>query len=254
LEIAGSDVGIALSAWTSTSRDLDDRKIARVPALLARLLRDGHHTPFEKAYLRFLVLVDDATHIHLLKHRIGVSVNAESARYKELSSDAFYIPPDWPQEERAAYAAHARAAFVAYHQTLARLEAAGLSRKRAKESARYYLPKGAQLTLDIAFNWRSFLHFLSLRDTPHAQKEVREVAAEMLRQVEASGRFPITCRLARAYLALHGLLDAAMQTVDLLTSPPSRVTFDHDPKADAAEAPTEGTAQTEPAPSQESKP
>lgn len=233
-EIAGSDLGIALSAWTSTSRTLTREKIARVPALLARLLRDGHHTPFEKSYLRFLVLVDDATHIHILKHRIAVPVNGESARYKELTDDAFYIPQDWPQEEQDAYAAHARAAFAAYHQTLARLEAAGLSRKRAKESARYYLPKGLQITLDISFNWRSFLHFLRLRLSDHAQKEVREVAAEMLRQVEASGRFPVTCRLARAYLALYAKIDAATQALNLLGPLPASLAFFYDPKPDAS--------------------
>lgn len=215
LEIAGSDLGIALSAWTSTSRNLTREKIARVPALLARLLRDGHHTPFEKSYLRFLVLVDDATHIHLLKHRIAVPINGESARYKELTDDAFYIPPDWHQEEQDAFAAHAHASFAAYHQTLARLEAAGLPRKRAKESARYYLPKGAQVWLDVSFNWRSFLHFLSLRDTPHAQREVREVAQRMMSLVEATGSYPTTCFLVRRYLRLLSAFHQAVAVLDL---------------------------------------
>ena len=48
------------------------------------LASEGHHTPFEKSSLHFLVTVDQATHIHLLKHRIGVAINGESARYKEL--------------------------------------------------------------------------------------------------------------------------------------------------------------------------
>jgi thymidylate synthase ThyX len=34
------------------------------------------------------------------------------------------------------------------------------------------------------FNWRSFYHFLSLRNKPDAQKEIREIAAEMLRLVK----------------------------------------------------------------------
>ncbi len=234
-EIAGSDLGIALSAWTSTSRDLDPAKIARVPALLGRLLRDGHHTPFEKSYLRFLLLVDDATHVHILKHRIGVPVNGASDRYMERTADNFYIPDDWPADLRASYAAHARACFAAYHQAIARLEAAGVPRKRAKESARFHLPKGAQITLDVSFNWRSFIHFLRLRLSDHAQKEVREVAAEMLRLIEASGRYPVTCRLARAYLALHHTLDAALSGLDLLGVLPSRFSLHFDPKEDAAQ-------------------
>jgi thymidylate synthase (FAD) len=73
----GSDEVMALSAWTSTSRELTDDKIQRVPKLLKMLASEGHHTPFEKSSLHFLVNVDQATHIHLLKHRVGVSINGE---------------------------------------------------------------------------------------------------------------------------------------------------------------------------------
>ena len=49
----GSDETHALSAWTSTSRDLTDDKRVRIPKLLAMLADDGHHTPFEKSSLIF---------------------------------------------------------------------------------------------------------------------------------------------------------------------------------------------------------
>ena len=48
---------------------------------------------------------------HLIKHRIGVSVNSESARYKELKEDKFYVPDDWPEAERSAYSQFAERAF-----------------------------------------------------------------------------------------------------------------------------------------------
>ena len=85
----GSDTIHAQSAWTSTSRELTDEKLSRVDKLLTMLATEGHHTPFEKSSLHFLVTVEQATHIHLLKHRIGVSINGESARYKELKEDRF---------------------------------------------------------------------------------------------------------------------------------------------------------------------
>jgi thymidylate synthase ThyX len=34
------------------------------------------------------------------------------------------------------------------------------------------------------FNWRSFSHFLSLRNKPDAQVEVREIASQMLNLVK----------------------------------------------------------------------
>lgn len=179
----GSDEIHALSAWTSTSRDLTTEKSGRIPDLLKMLAENGHETPFEKSSLHFLVTVDTATHVHLLKHRIGVSVNGESARYKELKNDKYLIPNDWPIAEQAKYVAFMEDALMRYHDTLQRLVDSGMDRKRAKESARFYLPYGNQITMDVMFNWRSFHHFLGLRMKPDAQKEVRELAENMLTQV-----------------------------------------------------------------------
>lgn len=179
----GSDETHALSAWTSTSRDLNEEKKERIPKLLKMLAEQGHHTPFEKSSLHFLVTVDTATHIHLLKHRIGVSVNGESARYKELKGDKYYVPKDWPLTEQAKYIAFAEDAIMRYHETLENLVKSGMDRKRAKESARFYLPYGNQITMDVMFNWRSFHHFLGLRMKPDAQREICWLAEEMLRLV-----------------------------------------------------------------------
>tara|TARA_R110000851_G_scaffold182120_1_gene331207 strand:- start:528 stop:1052 length:525 start_codon:yes stop_codon:yes gene_type:complete len=156
------------------------------------LATEGHHTPFEKSSLHFLVTTDIATHIHLLKHRIGVNINAESARYKEFRINKYHLPVDWPEDEREDLEWFISDAFERYHKCIARLEEQGYDRKRAKESARFYLPYGIQITCDIMFNWRSFAHFQKLRNDEHAQLEVREVAAEMLRLVEEQGDFPKT--------------------------------------------------------------
>lgn len=184
----GGDLTHACSAWTSTARDLTPEKEARVPEFLKMLATNGHHTPFEKSMLHFLVTVDVATHIHLIKHRIGVSVNGESARYKELKEDKYLIPHDWPEIEQAHLETHIQDSLRAYHAALERLTPI-IGRKRAKESARFYLPYANQISLDISFNFRSFMHFMGLRNTFHAQKEVMEVAHEMLRLVAETERF-----------------------------------------------------------------
>jgi thymidylate synthase (FAD) len=188
----GGDESHALSAWTSTSRDLTDEKRDRIPKLLKMLAENGHETPFEKSSLHFLVVTDVSVHIHLLKHRIGVSVNGESARYKELKDDKYYVPVDWDEEEKSKYVEHMEASLKRYHDVLTRLEKKGVSRKRAKESARMYVPYGNQLTADVMFNFRSFVHFLRLRYSTHAQLEVRELAGEMLRLVKDTGQFDAT--------------------------------------------------------------
>jgi thymidylate synthase (FAD) len=175
----GSDLIHAQSAWTSTSRDITDEKKARVGKLLKMLASEGHHTPFEKSSLHFLVTVDQATHIHLLKHRIGVSINGESARYKELKEDKKYIPEDWPVKwvERLEWMTSVSNTF--YHQCLDDLTPT-LGRKRAKESARFFKTFNSQITMDVMFNWRSFYHFQQLRNSEHAQVEVKQLAQDML--------------------------------------------------------------------------
>ena len=175
----GDDLVHACSAWTSTSRELTSEKIERVPKLLTMLATEGHHTPFEKSSLHFLVTVDQATHIHLLKHRIGVSINGESARYKELKEDKTYLPTDWPERWDTALRNFTNESNMLYHQCLEELTLI-VGRKRAKESARFFKTFNSQITMDIMFNWRSFAHFQQLRNSEHAQLEVRELAQQML--------------------------------------------------------------------------
>ena len=190
----GGDKTHALSAWTSTSRDLTDDKRGRMGNLLKMLAEAGHHTPFEKSSLHFLVTCDIGAHIHILKHRVGVSVNAESARYKELKEDKYYIPEDWneiypshndiPVSDWAdQLAKYTELGNDLYHKCIVDLEPV-LGRKRAKESARFFKTYNSQITADILFNFRSFAHFLNLRNKPDAQLEIREISATMLEQVK----------------------------------------------------------------------
>jgi thymidylate synthase (FAD) len=174
----GSDEVIACSAWTSTSRDLTDEKKERIPKLINMLWSNGHETPFEKGMVHFLVDTDIASHIHLLKHRIS-SLNAESARYKELKEDKSYIPEDWPEKWKEALVDYSKMSNELYHLCVQELEPV-LGRKRAKESARFFKTYNSQIQADVSFNMRSFANFQKLRNSEHAQKEIREIAQEML--------------------------------------------------------------------------
>lgn len=188
----GSDLIHAQSAWTSTSRELTLEKIDRVPKLLNMLASEGHETPFEKSSLHFLITVDQATHIHLLKHRIGVSINGESARYKELKEDKTYIPEDWEDIKSSKFntffslhfdgtgswseilSSYTELGNDLYHKALLELTPI-LGRKRAKESARFFKTFNSQITMDVMFNFRSFVHFLHLRNSEHAQKRSKRI-------------------------------------------------------------------------------
>lgn len=200
----GSDEIIACSAWTSTSRELTEDKIKRIPKLINMLWTQGHETPFEKATIHFLVNTDIATHIHLLKHRMS-SMNGESARYKELN-DKYYIPSDWRPNESGKpnhYVLNNWANILEkktiemndlYHECLNQITPI-VGRARAKESARFFKPYNTQIEADISFNMRSFANFLRLRKSEHAQLEVREVAQKMFDIVKALPQFEHTINI-----------------------------------------------------------
>jgi len=207
--IYGDDELIACSAWTSTSRELTKEKKNRINQLINELWNNGHETPFEKGVVHFLINCDIASHIHLLKHRMS-SLNAESARYKELKEDKFYIPSDWEdlkitQEiemcdgDVPSYRANfhtwdkiiedfTEESNRLYHECLKQLTPI-LGRKRAKESARYFKTYNSQIQSDIMFNMRSFANFLKLRKSEHAQLEIKEIASRMLELVRQTGKF-----------------------------------------------------------------
>ena len=193
----GGDMRHALSAWQSTeiavAQGLIDLDVARrievlydetvvtkkrsPRDLLAFLAKHEHETPFEKSTLDFQLRGDIASHIQVIKHRIAVSVNSESARYKELK-DKWYVPADWEDKPILTYSpptiatellmragcktwgeALDRFCWVGhqlYHQAVNELKEP-LGRKRAKESARYFLPYAKQLDFDTMFNFRFYL-------------------------------------------------------------------------------------------------
>jgi flavin-dependent thymidylate synthase len=195
----GGDEAIACSAWTSTFRDLTDEKRERIPALLKQLWSAEpvpHGSPFEKGVVHFLVDCDIASHIHLLKHRIA-SINAESARYKELKEDKFYTPKDWKgiklSDDLLEYNTEASWLLLLedytergnklYHQCLEDLTPV-LGRKRAKESARFFKTYNSQIQADVMFNMRSFHNFITQRMDDHAQLEIQGIAKQMLELVK----------------------------------------------------------------------
>lgn len=192
----GGDETHAISAWTSTSSaPLTDARRERIPKLL-KMLADNHHgTPFEKSYLHFTIHTELPTHYQCLKHRVGVSINAESARYQEIRHDDYYVPHDWPPEWKERMVKHADESLALYHEALKALTPS-LGRKRAKESARFFRPMSGQLTSDISFNFRSFVHFYRLRSAPDAQLEVADLANEMLTQIKAIPGNPFQHSLA----------------------------------------------------------
>jgi len=197
----GGDKAIARAAWTSTQIDVDSRSDEQVRDLLVnKLWNNGsgkpHRTPFERGIVEFNVTCDVASHIHLIKHR-HANINGESARYKELQEDKYYLPKDWqgirisdsgealstPSDDwHQRLAEYTEEGNRLYHACLADLSPV-LGRKRAKESARFFKTYNSQITLSVMMNMSCFHNFYTLRSDSAAQLEIQEIASKMLELV-----------------------------------------------------------------------
>ena len=160
---------------------------------LTRLLRDGHHSPFEHQAMTFRVHAPVFVTRQLARHRIA-SYNEVSGRYSELEP-VFYLPPcdrplvqtgktmDYTFEQNDAawdttvdvLRTASAEAWVAYD----RLLAGGV----AKEAARMVLPVNIYSTIWVTMNTRALLNFFHLRTSDygsHPQWEIEQVARRML--------------------------------------------------------------------------
>ena len=209
------------SSWVnSLYNDTKKNRRSSPQELLTRLASEGHYTPFEKSTLHFQIRADIASHIHFLKHRIGVSINTESARYKELE-DKWYLPSDWatfdgtqihlvdeldenlanvpgfdkPEDIVDLLNTYTKLGHKLYHLACKKLPPI-VGRRRAKECSRYFLPYCKQVDFDVMFNFRSFIHFQRLRNSSDAQLEIQMIAQMMLSLVECIPGNPFEMSLA----------------------------------------------------------
>ena len=198
---------VPLSAWASTGISIEDLGLipvesrlesiftqikntkARTPeGLVEFLATEGHTSPFRHIHLMYIITSDIATHIQFLKHRVGVEINSESARYKRLS-ETYYVPDDLPSEVKAKIEAHNRNSHNLYTEIYQDLIEAGYSKGRAKEASRYVLPYSKQLTYFVTLSLQALAHLYKLRVSPHAQKEIRDIVNSMVLQLEQTGKF-----------------------------------------------------------------
>ena len=188
LYIDGSDERIALAAWTSSTLEVNDERRERIPALVHSLWRQGHTSPFEHSLLSFRLIVNNSTHIQILKHRC-LSINVESARYRTYRKNKTYIPEDLNEDWQNLLLSMTESCWKVYHRLILDHEELGLEKSRAKETAKFFLPMSTQVQMFVTFNLHSFFHFQKLRNSRHSQKEIRDVAQKMWDLVEESGNF-----------------------------------------------------------------
>jgi thymidylate synthase (FAD) len=185
-------------ARVSSSRE---NKKEDYSSLIKYLITHAHWSPFEHSYLTFEIETSKAIAIQLLRHR-SFTFQEFSQRYQDvnaLSKDGGIFEPvelRWQAvknrqssvEPMSSVVLDSKVAmvFAACEQLYNNLIEAGVSR----ETARFVLPLATKTTLHMTGSVRSWIHFLQIRDDPHAQKEIQDLA-KLIKHIFADN-LPVT--------------------------------------------------------------
>lgn len=155
-------------------------KTATNKGYLANIISQGHFSVLEHSSLSFYVegVSRYLTH-ELVRHRHG-SWSQLSTRYVDESDADIVRHPSMDDEEWRQTVEFFAEAQSLYSEMVARMERRGLSRKQAREAARFVLPGGLETRIIVTSNIRGYRDILSKRWHVAADAEIREMAGLML--------------------------------------------------------------------------
>lgn len=183
--VDGSDQEIVAAARVSFLGDSKGEEKDR--RLLHYLYRHRHMTPFEQVGMKVRVKAPVVVWWQWVRHRTQ-SYNFQSGRYTPFEEDEYYIPETWRKQSESNKQGSAGPVGDELNDLLNRrlqelakdshkLYQFALDHGVAKEQARLLLPAfGLYYEAVSTANLRNWLHFLSLRNAPDAQWEIRQYA------------------------------------------------------------------------------
>ncbi len=169
------------------------KDVAGDEKLLKYLWENKHHTPFEMAGITIEVMAPIFVFREWHRHRVPFSYNEMSARYVPLP-DVNYIPTVerlmmnsktnkqagtavGAEELSEAHTMNFIEALKEQYVRAERLYQTALAIGVPKELARVHLPVGRYSRMRASSNLRGWLAFLTLRNAPAAQYEIRQFAS-----------------------------------------------------------------------------
>ncbi len=208
-EHMGSDRSIAEAAWTSslTLQGKNKRTEEDVQRVIQFLIENKHASPIESVVMRFWIKMPIAIDRQHMTHRIG-SHNGMSGRYRTMPSEWLHVPQDVqhilalalessPQHIIDEYEELCNKANTWYKNTTSYLktrenkEIDNKQYKRLREFFRGVLPQHNMTERTTIFNLRSFANYQKLRNSEHAQPEIKLVAELMLNEVKRKNIAPL---------------------------------------------------------------
>lgn len=165
----------------------------KIKSFLTMLSSFGHFSPLEHVSFTFAIEgVSRALLAQITRHRIA-SYSVQSQRYVNLKDFNFIIPPEIESDESAkklflnSMDQDAENYLDIFGSLMEKYLKSGMpprdAEKKANEDARFALPNACETKMVVTMNARSLYNFFSVRCCNRAQWEIRDLAIEMLKQV-----------------------------------------------------------------------
>jgi len=154
--------------------------------LVSYLIDHGHWSPFEHSFMTLEIETSKAIAIQLLRHR-SFTFQEFSQRYQDVASIDENMFEDVVLRKQAESnrqssteefprSSHLYPSIVSYLSIAQFLYKEMLEAGVSRETARMVLPLCTKTKIYMTGSVRSWIHFFSVRDDEHAQKEIRDIA------------------------------------------------------------------------------
>lgn len=164
-------------------------------AYIGHILEVGHGSVLEHSVFNLILTGVSRSFTHeLIRHRAGFSYSQLSQRFVDEAECAF-VEPDviandpelhaiWLESVQTCQRSYKKLA-DGLNARFKSIEDRTLRRKKAREAARSVLPNATETQIFVTANARALRHFIELRSSEHAEAEIRKVALEILRVLQA---------------------------------------------------------------------
>jgi thymidylate synthase (FAD) len=147
--------------------------------LIKFVIKSGHLSTTEHVYFTFAIEGISRVLSHqLVRHRIA-SFNQQSQRYVKFKDNYEYITPHSIEQNKEINKKY-KSLISGIHNFYEEMLNEGIE----AEDARYILPNSSETKMIVTMNARELLHFFTVRCCNRAQKEIRDLAIKMLKNVK----------------------------------------------------------------------
>jgi thymidylate synthase (FAD) len=200
LEVFGSDLTVVNAARVSFAKESHEMTLGD-EKLISYLAKHNHNSPFFHPQVRFRLKMPIFVAREWFRHQIGFARNEVSRRYVD-SDPEFWIPTELRERDadkkqgskdsKIQYNGHCIAKIRNHNDGSITLYKELLSHGVCPEQARTVLPQSMMTEFIETGSLAAYARLYSLRNDPHAQKEIREYAKKIGDLL--SDKFPVSWR------------------------------------------------------------